>query len=217
MWRASSADQTFSGSFGALLATVVDNLLDDYECFPEELRVGYAAFDRLTFPQKIATIHETILAMLCEDVPKPELYAYNEAFVAGLFEILRGELDYEIDLDKGDGEVHNQRFRKLLLKTIDEREIDLEELEIAQLSPDCDDYDTWYMLVEILEDLVVWDLDFIDLDEMLDMSPQRRDAIEDVVRFGKDYFTAFPDDPSDKEMKKLLGEIHTFLREYLKY
>ncbi|MDO4629617.1 MAG: hypothetical protein Q4C70_10575 [Planctomycetia bacterium] len=163
MWRASSD--------GALLATVVDTLLDDYECFPEELRGGYAAFDRLTFPQKIATIHETIFAMLCEDVPKPKLYAYNEAFVAGLFEILRGELDYEIDLNKGDGEVHNQRFRKLLLMTIDEREIDLEELEIAQLSPDCDDYDTWYMLVEILEDLVVWDFDFTDLDEMLDMPP----------------------------------------------
>ncbi len=151
MWRASSDDQTFSGSFGALLATVVNTLLDDYECFPDELRGGYVAFDCLTFSQKIVVIQETIFAILCEDVSKPELYAYNEAFVAGLCEMLR-----------------------------------------------------------------FVDLDFIDLDEMLDMPPQRRDAVEDVVRFGNDYFTAFPDDPSDKETKKLLREVHDFLDKYLK-
>lgn len=219
MWHAETGDRTFTGTFGALLASVLERMLEEYEDIPEHFNLGFTAFDQLTFSQKIATFHQTAFALLLEEVPTPKLYAYNEAFVAGIFEELKGDLDYEIDMEGEFDESYDSKFyRRLVISVANEmgyNEAD-SEMDFEPLTIDCENYDEWHDMADMLAEQILWDNDFTMVDEVLDMPREQRMQVESVSGFGEDYFTAFPDDPSDEETGKLIEELRVFLRRYSK-
>ena len=82
------------------------------------------------------------------------------------------------------------------------REIGIEDLP----DPDDQDFDNWDLLIECLEDQVLWDHDW-EKGDHLDAAPDVARRIKGELGIADEYFVAIPRDPSDAEAERLLAEL----------
>ena len=64
----------------------------------------------------------------------------------------------------------------------------------------------WLLLVDCLEDRVLWDNDW-EMDVYLDADPGVRRRMRRELGIGDEYFVAVPPDPTDAEVERLLSEL----------
>ena len=179
------------------LAMIVDNLSIVDGPF------DIAVFDRLQRNQKIAVLNMMAKALLCAQEPAPQLTAAIEAAVATVFlqeyAMISLELDDEFDELEEDAPPHLS-WCELLLAAGREAEID----DLPSVTED--DPDEWDLLLDCLEDRVLWDCDW-EMEEQLDADPDVSQRVKQEMGISDDYFIAVPPDPTDEEANRLLLEL----------
>ena len=162
-----------------------------------------AVFDRLQRNQKIAVLHAMAKGLLCGQEPAPRLTAAIEAAVATVFlqshAMISLELDDEFDELEEDAPPHLS-WCELILAAGREAEID----DLPSVTED--DPDEWELLLDCLEDRVLWDCDW-EMEEQLDADPDVSQRVKREMGISDDYFIAVPPDPTDEEAERLLLEL----------
>ena len=171
----------------------------------DDLSVGdgpfdVAAFGNLQRNQKIAVLHEVAKALLCDEEPAPELTASIEAAAAMVFRHAAGMVAMELNepVEKAAG----PSWRELVLAAC--RDAGIEDLPDVPATDD--NPDEWALLVDCLEDRVLWDNDW-EMSEFLDVDPDVGRRMRRELGISDDYFVAVPPDPTDAQVERLLGEL----------
>ncbi len=171
----------------------------------DDLSVGdgpfdVAAFGSLQRNQKIAVLHKVAKALLCDEEPAPELTASIEAAAAMVFRHAAGMVAMELNepVEKAAG----PSWRELVLAAC--RDAGIEDLPDVPATDD--NPDAWVLLVDCLEDRVLWDNDW-EMSEFLDVDPDVGRRMRRELGISDDYFVAVTPDPTDAEVERLLGEL----------
>jgi hypothetical protein len=74
-------------------------------------------------------------------------------------------------------------------------------------------WEVWVgLLLECLEDRVLWDRDW-ETDEQSDTDPEVSRPVKKMLGIDRDYFVAVPPEPSNEEAERLLSELPDMTRE----
>ena len=199
MWHTERGQVCFKGKEGQLLKmglmSLAQELRDSHE-IGDDYTLGLKAFDRLTYNQRVWTLHTIAQALFREDVSAPHLSAYLESGVATVFRQILIDIEIEIEID-----MESKNWRTMVTAALQEIGTKLE------VDTSCEDVDEWGMEIEILEARIFWDADYETIDLVEDAPPEQ--SAEWLKKFGTadDYYTAFPPDPTDDEAEQLFNEL----------
>lgn len=202
MWPTQLGDRVLRGAEGKLFQHGLSSLVFYQEQDAEnDYPVGVPVFDRLSLPEKLATLEQVAQALLVEDVPNPELTAVTEGTVAAIFAQLVDDIQSEID----EG---GSRARKLARSAARASEYDDESIP----QRDCTDIDEWEELIELLMDNIFWDRDwqeeFIEPDDPPDLADHVRDRMNITV----EYYTAAAPDPPPQRLPQIRESLRSLSR-----
>lgn len=197
MWHTPLGERVLRGAEGKLFQKALAGLVESVEGSPDA-RVGVDVFDRLTAPEKLASLERVAGAMLLEDVPAPELTAVTEGTVAAVYAHLLAGVGREIDEGSA-------ALRKLVRRAAAEIGV----LDDESPRPACDDIEQWRDLVDALTDGgIFWDRDWeaplVDPDDPPDLAEHLRERLNLIP----DYYTDVPPDPAPQRV----GEIRQRLK-----
>jgi hypothetical protein len=116
-----------------------------------------------------------------------------EAAVGAVYEAIRVMVEMEIDQLPEWRE--SPSWREMVLAACQDRGV--EEF----LDAESQDLDEWEVMVASLADGVLWDEDWRDDPNLLDVDPEIGRAVKELLGIDKDYYVAVPPDPTDEEMK----------------
>ncbi len=201
MWHTNNGDRTLEGSEAKLFAHAVWDLSQELEISEGDYDVDLPVFDRLTYGQKVSLLAIVCRGLLIPKVPIRNLTAVVECAVAAVFEFIKIEMITEID--ESDNETS---WRKLIHAA--RSEAGVEGLPNA----DCQYEKEWIYEIDGLEDMILWDNDFLDEDLFIDAPPEEDQRMKDLMRVRDDYFLDIADDPRPKEIEHLLIEIEAICR-----
>lgn len=123
----------------------------------------------------------------------PKLTAVLEAGVGAIYQAIRVMVEMEIDqLAEGH---ESPTWRELVVAAC--REQGIEELS----DPESEDLDEWEVLVDSLTASVLWDEDWRDNENLLDVDPKAGRALKELLGIDEDYYVAVPPDPTDVEVE----------------
>ena len=198
MYRTSQGDRILLPAEAKLVATALRMMADFLK--EMELAMGVSALDDLQRNQQIVLFHAVARALFCADEPAPQLTACVEAAVGSVYQHIRDELEVEIEEEP----ILNIRptWRELVLAASREAELELGELP----AEDCDDKAEWTLLVDCLQDRVLWDEDW-QLEGSMDLDPEASQRLKDTLGIAEDYFVTVPPDPPDAEAERLLRQL----------
>ncbi|MEX2119926.1 MAG: hypothetical protein WD847_10065 [Pirellulales bacterium] len=207
MYRMSSGDEeTLEGPIAVLVRQAAYEVLHSVEALPE-WPLGIKAFDELGLGQKIFMLHQVASALLLRDFPAPELTAPVEATAALLFQTIEHEVQFEIDTPEVRGDW--KTWRQLVLECFaDDPGIPDGPLP----APDSEDMGEWEILVRAIADGVLWDEDWAD-NQMADRPPAISGYIKGAMDIPADYYVAIVPDPHERELARLVRELHDLTRE----
>lgn len=213
MWRTPTGDRTLVGAEAALIREaigyVVDTIRDEAEGDTEIETCGVTLFDELSWRQRLALLVEVTRALLDPRVAAPELSAVNEATVAALFAHIRQNIAFEIDVAREpevDPEFDPHSWRRLVAACQNDGDLD------EQIESTCADEDEWDLLLQVLEDEILWDQDW-DMPELfLDVDPELSRLRKQLLQIPDNYFCAPAPDVSDQEAPATFAAIEQALR-----
>lgn len=212
MWHTPAGDRVLTGPEAALLkaaATRVAELIrEETSGHGEQWEYEITVFDSLGWTQRLALL-DRVMTYLLTSTPKPiPLTAVNEAAVGALFEQIKVDLALEADAHPELGTT----FRELVLAayrasvSAADREADEKEEELPAVN--ARSHEEWEILVEVLEDRILWDRDFDMEDLFLDADPDRIAVARHITGIDPEYFSdAVPDALSDEGAKILLHRL----------
>ena len=210
MWNAPNGHTTFTGPLAFLLAqgiwAITSDLEAAFEYDDEFCDYGHPAFDRLTNEQKAWTLHKVAFGLLDRKTEVVHLMAYLEATVATVFRQIEVDLDVEIQMAEEEPDDDCFSLRRAALAAYEKVGGNSPEMLMEDEEPlrvECDDFEEWKTVIEILEETVLWDADY-DLDNFDDMPSKESKELKHRYGILDDYFTAIPDDPKPNEALKLL-------------
>jgi hypothetical protein len=189
MWRTPTGDRALDPAEWAVfregLVLLWDLIQDEWDVTNGLSRTGIAAFDDFQPGQKLSLLAETGRALSDPTVPTPFHTAANEAAIAAVFASVETYL--ELELDDATAPTY---LRRLILEAIGETD---EPLPAATST----DPEAWRPLLETLMFRVLWDVDFTQGDDFLDLPPDV--ARRHLAQFGvdPDYYTFIPPDPDE--------------------
>ncbi|MFT3881794.1 MAG: hypothetical protein QM703_19310 [Gemmatales bacterium] len=120
------------------------------------------------------------------DRSPPDLYAYNEATVSAVYEMLKGAVQDEIVCDD------DKSLRTVIWDAIDlevREEMDTKDMDAMTESE-------WYSLIDGFEEEILWDGDYDMEDLIMDLPAEQANAIKEQLTISEDYFTAIPPEPT---------------------
>jgi len=203
MWRTNSGNRILSPEEWACFCRGLGSLRDEIEsdlcCDSDDSESGVAIFDRLTPEQKLALLADVSSALRDPDVPIPPLTAINEGAVAAVLKRFWFDLCLELELSEelspsADEEEPCQHRRLLLAAFHDKLEAD----ELPAHSET--DEGEWILLMESLEDRILWDRDFALPDKVLDLPPEAMEEGLQQLNIDREYFVSIPREPNETEL-----------------
>jgi hypothetical protein len=197
MWRTSRGERTLQGAeaivFAEALASLLDSAivdeLDDYE-------FGIECFDNLTFGQKVSSLEVIGNGLLRKDMPPVGLTAALESAIAAVFEHLKNQITFEIDMP-GFG----TSWRALVVAARKEMEAEV----IPELT--CEDLDEWDIEIQGLADCILWDADYESAQLFIDSSPERARWLKTIAGISDNYYLAIAEDLTDEEAQARITEV----------
>ncbi|HVK10886.1 MAG TPA: hypothetical protein VM597_19105 [Gemmataceae bacterium] len=189
MWRTPTGDRTLDLAEWAVflegLVLLWDLIEDEGRGANNLSHTAVAAFDELQPGQKLYVLAEVGRALSDPNVPAPFHTAANEAAVAAVFAAVEIYLDLELD-----NPAAQTYLRELILAAVGASDDELPAVTATAAEP-------WRILLETLMFRVLWDVDFTQGDDFLDLPPDV--ARRHLAHFGVDpeYYTFVPPDPDD--------------------
>lgn len=201
MWHTSAGDRTLQGAEARLFADALWDFVEEIELDEGEYEVGLDVFDRLTYGQKASLLSTVGNGLLKPEVPIHDLTSAVECTVAAVFQFLKTEVIVEIDES-----LSETTWRKSILAA--RREVDAEDLP----AEDCKGVEDWFLEIEELEDMILWDNDYLSETEFVDDSPEDSNYLNEKVGVNESYFNDIAEDPRPNEIKKIVTEIKNLCR-----
>jgi hypothetical protein len=197
MWRTECGERILQGAEAIVFAETLSSLLDEAIMGTlDDYELGIECFDGLTFGQRISTLATIGNGLLREDVPPIDLTAVVEGAIAAVFQHLKYQIIYEIDVPE-----LRSSWRELVVAARKETEgVDIP-------APTCVDAKEWDFEVEQLADRILWDSDYEDGHLYLDQSPEKSQWLKYMTRIPDYYFMAIADDLTDDEAKAQIKEL----------
>jgi hypothetical protein len=174
-------------------------IIEDAHKQGEPFECGLESFDTLTYEQKLFVLAETTQALTNPAIPPPRLTAANEAAIAAIFFML--EIPLQAELEEDDSSA--QEIRALLLKAAAESKDPLEEVP----SVSCPDLEEWRIVLRILEERILWDMDFASGDAFLDAAPEGRQQRLEQFGIDPEYFLTVVPEPTVRQLKTAREQI----------
>lgn len=207
MWWTSDGERILEGAEAALFQEAL-GVLVDYVQQDEDGTIwqfGVPPFDTLQYGQKLAVLARVGCGLLREDEAAPRLTAVLEGAVAVIYALVWDMVQLEID----DPEIAVQgpSWRELVLGACREREV-ADELP----EPGCDDLEEWDLLIQCLEEGVLWDADWEGGEMHLDADPEASRRLKKLMRIDEDYYVDVPPDPSGEELEEVLATLRELTR-----
>lgn len=112
--------------------------------------------------------------------------------------------ELKADLKRGLSQARDELLDSVLPE-IDEQALPLMPDQESH-EPPCSQED-WELTVEELEDHILWDRDFETADTYLDLHPLLSEVMKEEMRILPDYFTAIPEDLSERQVEAVLTNI----------
>lgn len=201
MWHTSDGDRTLVGAEAALIraavADMIDSLRDEADGLIDEYPCGVKLFDELSWQQRLALLARVANALLDVKVRAPELTAVNEATVAALYAHVNRNLAIELDeaKDRGLPEDYDKYYWRRLIAACQGEPND--EFYVKWKSANSGD---WAVLVETLQDQILWDADW-DMPELfMDEEPEVSQDRKDQLGILDDYYTDLAPDLRDADV-----------------
>jgi hypothetical protein len=198
MYRTSQGERILKSAEARLFQDGFTRAIEDLALMPDDAEVGIHSFDRMTVGQRLTGLYLTASALLDEKAPVLPLTQSIEASVAAVYEVLATDAIVEAD----DPELDSVIVRTMIADAMREAECD----EVPD--PQCTDPDEWTFCVHFLKDLVQFDDDFEDFDDLTDQAPEVQAALGSWLGIDADYFLDVLDDPADSEIPALVEKLH---------
>jgi len=203
MWHAVGGDRVLRGAEAQVFAESLLDLIELELTEEGDYRSGIPVFDSLTYPQKIAALHQAARALFYEAAPKPKPTAVLEGAVGAVFENMSRLLEEEIHgVIRGD-----MSLRRLVRRAC--RDLEVESAPCAS----SDNIDEWSFCMQCLHDAVLWDSDYLAENTLADLPPERSMDIKQRMGISDEYFRAVAPDPSPKQVAVLLAELNPLCHE----
>jgi len=196
MWHTNTGDRTLEGAEAKLFAYTLWDFLCELEVESGDYDVGLKVFDSLTYGQKVSMLAVVGNGLLKPDEPIRKLTAAVESTIAAVFDYLKIVTVLEID----EPELYGN-WRKMILAV--RKESGAEDLP----DEDCADVQEWFLQIEELSYLILWDYDFEDEDLYIDKPPEEARLLKEFMRIKDDYFLEIPDDLKPKAIESTLSEL----------
>ncbi len=196
MWRTSKGDRTLGPAEAQLFLHAAQ--LFAHALFLE-MEASSAApsgnqFQRLPPTHGAIVCADILIALTDPNVPTPTLTAVNEAAISDIFRHL------ELDLEDPDEET-GRRVQALIVAALQER--GLAEPE----NPD--DPEDWDTCMEELLDQILWDRDFADESDYVDLPPDKANAAYSLMRVDREYFQHIVPEPTNADIERLMAKIRS--------
>ena len=203
-WNTPLGHRTLKGTERTLISAAICRMTRETieESVDDELNVGVGVFDSMSGCQQLVMLHYVRHQLFFETDGPNEMTAVVEGTAGAIIAYIRGQVDYELDIDKdiatGDTTLESNRFfRDLLLKAAKEYEWEVDTIDGA---------DDWEFLVELLHDRILHDEDY-DMD-FADGSPEASRAVNETLGIVEDYFTGVPlPEPDGPEMLEVIRRL----------
>ena len=216
MWRTQTGERVLIGAEARLIQTALGVLVDQIEMeieFGDQSDFGVPIFDRLAAPQKLALLADVCHHLLRSTEPPPQLTATNESAVAVLYAVIEDFVHSEVEFDdeeelRGMPDADEFRWRRLLLDAY--RESLRDDDAPAEGSRDMED---WSLLIECLQDLVLWDADYLDEELYADQSPEVGRFLKRQMGVPGEYFQAVAPDPADCDLPNIRQRLQCLIRD----
>jgi hypothetical protein len=205
MWDTPKGKRKLNGAEAALIRASLVYVIDLVEAESEgnePWQFDIRLFDQLGWSQKLALL-ETVGSALLLDTPAPaELSGVNEAAVAVLYRNINEQLvieieshDDSVEFDGAPGIYWRKLVRDAWMDVEGNAVQTTEEFEF----PDCEsrDVEDWEILVEVLQDQVLWDEDWEMDDLFMDVDPELSSLRKSKLGITDDYFTAIVPEPDE--------------------
>lgn len=214
MWRAQSDDKfVLTGKFKDLVITVLSDVFDEFfmrcresgqflkdifdevEEDPEDVFImeWHQPFESLSTREKIMSFARVLKALIEPDEPAPELTQHTESAVFAIFELIRARIDEEIDFAAATREEGGDPYELRRLVSIVEKEnIIYEDEHPPYVDYTSTDRDQWSEIVDSLEELILWDLDFLEDgagQTIADAPPEVAAITKTILGIADDYYT----------------------------
>ena len=192
-WRLPGDSQLLSGAaaelFCASLASIYDMMLEETGGL-DPWDFGIPAFNRLSWPQRLALLVEVGECLLRPDIPAPDLTAVREAAVAAIAQNVDCQLAIEID-GQFAGEDSPRRFywRRLVRAFLTEPGV----LPPGEAVPaeTSDHIDEWRLVTECyFWGALLWDQDWLE-DEVQDAAPHTAALVKNQLGIADGYANGF--------------------------
>ena len=206
MYRTPEGERTLKGAEAALFRDALGDLAHGICAFGEELGgYGVEVFDRLTIGQQLYLLDLIGHALLVEAVAPPPLTAAVEGAVATVFASARGCVGAEADADsQGDDDAGCLTWREKVLACFP-----ADEWTDDDPLPDvhCRDVAEWNLLIECIENGILWDDDWAAEELFADEPPEVARRIKRELNIEDDYFVWVPHDPAEAELPAILERL----------
>jgi len=208
MWRTECGERILEGaeaivfaeSLSSLLDEAIMGTLDDYD-------LGIECFDNLTFGQRISTLATIGNGLLRKDVPSVELTAVVEGAIAAVFQHLKYQIIYEIDVPE-----FPSNWRELVIAAREQIGGEIDGIPEST----CTDTKEWDFEVDQLSDRILWDADYESGHIFMDHPPDMTEWLKDMADIPDDYFLAIADDLTDTEAKAQIKELRNLCDSIIK-
>jgi len=205
MWHTEQGDRVLRGAEAKLFAEGLLDLIEFELSADGDFRSGIPVFDSLTYPQKIAVLHQVANALLLETVPMPELTAVLEGAVATVIQSVRWLVEEEVEGVTGG----DRSLRRLVSRACRDLGVD----HVPSLS--AASFDDWAFCVDCLHNAILWDIDYLGEDVFVDLPPERAKAIKEEMGVADGYFLSVAPDPKADHVSAMLADLEALCHEVM--
>lgn len=215
-WHTPIGRRTLKGAEAELiresLGYIADMCEEDIKGYTDPWMFEVTLIDRLESSARLALFAEVGFALLRETNECPKLNAVNESAVACLFRNIEQCIQIEIDHQKTDetsresADADMRVFWRSRVLAVFKEIGDADDLP----DTDCKDWNEWLILMDVLNDRILWDADYEDSHLYLDSAPEHAAYLRNFMTIDDDYYLAIPPDPTDAELsriRKMLNEL----------
>ena len=203
MWHTPDGNRVLRGAEAKIFAESLLDLTQFGVSVDGDSYTSVPVFDSLTYPQKIAVLHQVAHALFCESAPMPELTAVLEGAVGAVFGNLRMLVEEEVQTDPdGDGPL-----RRLVNRAC--RDLAVEEMP----RPSPRSIGEWEFCVDCLHDAILWDSDYLGESIFTDLPPECSQALKQNMGVSEGYFLAVAPDPASAQVTALFAELMSLCQE----
>ena len=200
MWDTPLGERTLEGAEACVFAGALHSFLDDASVWDvENYEVGIAAYDHLTYGQKMYCLWTVAQGLLCPEVEALPRTAALDASVAVVFWQLEAQVTAELEMGFPD-----QDWRDAVAAAYNNPE------RPDRIDPACQDWDTWDLALQALSDAILGDNDYDTADIGLDLPPEQSLVFKSLLGISDAYNQTIPEDWSRARGEGALHDLREF-------